>query len=724
MNGNLWKIAFSLLLRRRRALLILMAGITLSVSLVCTLVVSAMSLVMTMTEQWSQMLGAQDALLVHVDKDSYLRAEERYNPDGLYRIDLVGAVLADDRKQMDDKAIVIGSVDTEGAQIIRVLPEEGRMPEAGGEIVLERNALLRLDRQGRLGDVLSLPVRSITAEGLSAQFQQMTFVVVGILPNRSRLRNGHLGGLSGPGWPNAYVSQTDAAEAAVCHVIISDPAVYDMEHDSPVQQAIAELLESNTLAGLHANQANRAFSIINMLGGLQPQSDGGYASEGNPVAVWLIVPLVLVLMLACGIAGAFVADLRGRRRQLALMRAIGATRRQVILMTVEQAVLVFLPAAPAGVLLSYALTGGMLRIVGTAFGMTVVIWRSWPVMLAALALSLLVSLASALAPAVRLSRLAPVQAVARQQTGERLRPVVRRLPAYTHRIALRLTRKQLKSHLGSLLAGALVMGLCMAACTAVWTFSAAYAKYNWLPESDYWLSDDLARYPGNSVAGLPVSGFREPALEKADFAEMAALPGIGQCQVVAYLYDPILLLDPEKDSPYVRQMVAHAKRSQEGRKGQAEQSAHDLLQISQETLIATIDVIALDDASLRRLISSASLTGSADLEAMRRGEAVLACLPPTVYQVMTQTQGDQTWQTIYYGSDPEKGEPVANTTLAPGDLLHLVKLYAPAKATSGSLTGADVTLKELKAELTGLLDQADIQRQIKVSTPTVFLHLD
>lgn len=53
MNRDLWRIALSLLLRRRRALLILLAGITVSVSLVCTLIISAMSLMMTMTEQWN-----------------------------------------------------------------------------------------------------------------------------------------------------------------------------------------------------------------------------------------------------------------------------------------------------------------------------------------------------------------------------------------------------------------------------------------------------------------------------------------------------------------------------------------------------------------------------------------------------------------------------------------------------------------------------------------------
>ena len=140
MNRDLWRIALSLLLRRRRALLILLAGITVSVSLVCTLIISAMSLMMTMTEQWNQMLGAQAAVLTLVGKEELLRAIERHNPAGLARIDLAGAVLAADRQQIDDQAIVIGSIDKTAVQTIRVLPEEGRMPAASGEIALEQGA--------------------------------------------------------------------------------------------------------------------------------------------------------------------------------------------------------------------------------------------------------------------------------------------------------------------------------------------------------------------------------------------------------------------------------------------------------------------------------------------------------------------------------------------------------------------------------------------------------
>lgn len=728
MNGNLWKIALSLLLRRRRALLLLIAGIILSVSLVCTMVVSTMSLVATMTEQWNQMLGAQDAILLRVDKEELQQAVSHYQLSSLFRIDLVGAVLTDDLQQVDDKAIVIGSLDQETAQIIRVLPEEGRLPEISGEIALERNTLLRLNRQGELGDKVTFAVSTITADGFSPPGRESTYTVVGILPNRSRLRNDHLGGgQTGVGWPNAYISAADATVATVCHGIISDPSVFDQESASPLQQALTELTENSAHDGLFTSGPGQSFPIIDQLSGLKPKAGGGYASEGNPAAIFLIVPLVMILMLACGISGAFAADLRGRRRQLALMRAIGATRKQVIQMTLEQAVMVFLLAAPAGVLLSLLLTGSMLRIVGTALGMPVLLWRSWTMVLGALILSLLVSLASALAPALRLTRLAPVQAVTQQQMSGYRRAVARKLPVYTRRISLRLSGRQLKSHLVSLMAGALVTGLCIAACSAVWTFSISYAKHNWLPESDYWLSTDIIRYPTGSVAGLIVSTYQESSLEKADFTEMAVLPGVEQCRVTAYIWDTILLLDPEKDSHYVRQMIDYASktRGDHGRQtDQTTQTAQAFLELSEDILIAVIDILAIDDASLQMLIESAQVSATADLNAMRRGDAVLACLPPTVFQVITQTTEHGTEQRIYYGSDPEQGEPVDNTTLTAGDLLRLVKLYEPAEQLSGSRSPTDATRRELTPVLTGLLEPSDVWPLSKISRPTLILHLD
>ncbi|HEX6145998.1 MAG TPA: ABC transporter permease, partial [Acidimicrobiia bacterium] len=127
----------------------------------------------------------------------------------------------------------------------------------------------------------------------------------------------------------------------------------------------------------------------------------------------LIFAAVAVFVGAFIIQNTFRIIVRQRQRELALMRAVGATGNQVIAMVVIEALLVGLVASLLGILLGFVIAWGLTTVMDAAgFSMPS---TSAPLNLrtivVGLAVGMLVTVAAALVPAVRASRIPPVAAL-------------------------------------------------------------------------------------------------------------------------------------------------------------------------------------------------------------------------------------------------------------------------------------------------------------------------
>src|SRR5258705_4898176 len=116
---------------------------------------------------------------------------------------------------------------------------------------------------------------------------------------------------------------------------------------------------------------------------------------------------LLLLMVCANVTGLLLARLAGRREEIAVRLALGATRgRLVRLMLTESFLLTGLGAA-GGVLLAYFLTGWMphalppLRDIGTRrLALSVDFAPDWRVLLFSVAISALTALLAGVAPAI------------------------------------------------------------------------------------------------------------------------------------------------------------------------------------------------------------------------------------------------------------------------------------------------------------------------------------
>ncbi|MEZ5143156.1 MAG: ABC transporter permease [Acidimicrobiales bacterium] len=128
---------------------------------------------------------------------------------------------------------------------------------------------------------------------------------------------------------------------------------------------------------------------------------------------------VAVAVAAFGISNTFTILVTQRRRESALVRSLGATRRQVLAATIVEALVVGLVASALGVIAGVGLAV-VLKAAFAGLGMTVpaigLVVQPY-VLAVGLAVGVLVTLAAAVLPARRAARVAPLEAL-RDAAGE------------------------------------------------------------------------------------------------------------------------------------------------------------------------------------------------------------------------------------------------------------------------------------------------------------------
>ncbi len=258
---------------------------------------------------------------------------------------------------------------------------EGRAPARVGEIAVDEITFPRID----------LPLGSRVE--LAAPDGRLSVTLVGVF------RLGSTGGQAGLTLTAFVPEQAQTILTAPDQWTTVVVEVGDGSTDAEVAQRIREAVGPGYSVQTREEQIDAAVSALREGLGFFTTIIGVFAGIALFVAAFLIYNTFAILIAQRG-------------RELALLRAVGALRRQVLLSVMVEAVLVALIAAAIGVVLGYLLALALQALLG-AIGLVLSVSieptaRSvaWPV-----ALSLAVTTASALLPAVRASRTAPVAAL-------------------------------------------------------------------------------------------------------------------------------------------------------------------------------------------------------------------------------------------------------------------------------------------------------------------------
>lgn len=265
---------------------------------------------------------------------------------------------------------------------------DGEYPDKEGEIAAEQAVLYSLGlSDAKVGDTVAL-----TATDNSGKEAKREYLLTGIL--RDKRKN----------IINQISSTSDAQE--YIPGIFTARADYDAVGGEIHRICYASVSES---FGKHEN-FHDYFSAYNIYIGDSLYmkslgvSDYTYALR---TAFMCVIAVILMLISCIGVINSFTANLAERRKQIGMMRAVGATRRQIVKIFGREALIICLMSVPLSILLSVGLVFAVIKIVGNGFVFSVNV----PTLIFGVLAGIIFVMAAALIPLSRAAKTTPVQAI-------------------------------------------------------------------------------------------------------------------------------------------------------------------------------------------------------------------------------------------------------------------------------------------------------------------------
>lgn len=616
------------------------AGIFLSIFFIATLCQCAWGVYVAAVQGVRARMGQADAFYFDADEYSDADIMDEGSFDRLGHIAMTAQA----------GGLYIGSYDEAAASIMDRRYASGRAPEKAGEMAAEKSFLDHLSIEPEIGESFELTVTPI--DGLS---ETRTYTLTGVLAEQtSRFDWDSVAYFSETRFctlPSALVSQEEAPFASERVVT---QRVMTLKRGVSLEKALARNFDEDGHLTAPLLIGLTDFGRLTVSGGFFSWNDG-FSDEEVTTLFTMLALLGGSLLLACcvGIAGAMEGQLARKTKEIGMLRAVGATRRQIRRIFGREAWLVALVMAPVSLACACLAVWGMSR----AFP-SLIAFDIQPVILVPIALmSVACIVISAFVPLRRASRTLPMGVL---RDTALLRRMGRVKSRSSYKPARLIAWRQNRLHpLRPLGAGALtgLMLVCMLSALSLFSqmsdqvirSNAAFSAYFYM---DYATTNSY-------YTMLP-----DRALSAGDIAQIEALPGVKKarersaanvCWITdsapsyltnADLYTYSYLLSEEEllrraHTQDDAQLYDYLDTSDEGMIEIRREAAETNERVRRETgaeageALVPLGLMVLDDEALRRYASDVA-EGAIDLDAINRGEQVLLCAPDRYVRIETK----------------------------------------------------------------------------------------
>ena len=652
----------------------LSAGILAAIFLTCTVVLTLLAVYDGREAELEREYGRQDAFVYDAGPETgaeLLRQGLAAETGTLYYLGRSGDC-------------AVGYYDAGGAALANRQLWSGRMPEAPGELALELDLLDKLFPEAELGDSVSLEIQPI--EGAK---ETRTYTLVGVVLSQGQLSDEELRASlpkrENVGLPQLFVSAAEPPFATGRNLRI----------------LLLRFAKGAGLNDVTAAAGGRPVFRISLwgwfyFGPAQHMEDMGtleYLANYDGFGVLaLLLGGSLLLFSMLGVTAALGSQLSRKREEIAMLRAVGATRRQIRRIFGRESLLLALLLSPLGVGAAVLAVRGLCTLVPDSLRF----WLPPLALIPMLALSFLFILLASFLPLLRASRTRPMSLI---RDTETLRKARRFRPKAVFRPARLMALRRLRLHpvrqLGICL---LTWLLCLMSFAGVLLGGEAIRAI--LPREN---EPDLYLYDGaNEIVFAMPDDLRTPipliSLSDADLAQIRALPGVSSLRTQ---YRTTVLLTDQPEGDYLGQCAKNGifyTANESGADAPGVRAAMELLDL--ETPPFTLSVLLTDEPERY----TQNLTdGAIDRAALDDGREVLLSLPD--YYVGKNEYGDPAISMMPQPAD-EGWLHITNDSFLPGQMLSLCQLCA--EAEDGATTRS-------KAEYLSLYRQAErCQATVKV----------
>ena len=400
--------------------------------------------------------------------------------------------------------INIGWLDDNAKEISNQSFIEGSYPVNENEIALEQSALSRLGINAKIGDEITLSVE--IQDGINYYgTTEKTYKLVGIATDKMRSIYSTERLVS-----DAFVAQGTQTELGGRELISAyvitpgsvDNAIGMFGGNNPIDNAIRDI---DSYFNNNYGYENWNYTGDNAYRG----SDlfGGIIGNGSYIAV---IAVVLIFVSCVAIVNAFNTNLKERKKQIGMLRAVGATKRQIIKIFGREALIISLISAPISVAISY----GIVRFAITLMSEKAVMTKSFSVLVASAVVCVIITMLSALIPLRSASRITPMQAIRNIEINRKMNTKKIRSKKEFN-VPSHLAKRNAKLYKGGKLAvSAILIAAITFSCLGFSYFnyakkSSSFSGWDYrLENMSYFYNGDFANYK-DDLLGMSEAGERE-----------------------------------------------------------------------------------------------------------------------------------------------------------------------------------------------------------------------
>lgn len=374
----------------KRQYLSLVLGIFLSIFMVSSLVFSIWGIYQAQLQQRYDKVGYIDLVLMDnpILEEADVHGREGFDVCG--HACITGIVT--------DRNVYVGYYDEAALPLMNLIPVEGRLPETAGEIAMEQSAMDILEGKWAMGESVELEITPVDGTP-----EKRNYTLVGILPERSQ----HLSISDHDGLSQFPAIITSPEEPLFATGRTGVHHVMKLSRDNSLSaelQIFFERYMSTGLGGYYYGLSITGKQIWVF-------TTGSALYEDQEMFSLMLMACVLAgsLILSCGIgiSGAMEGVLMKRRDEIGVLRALGATRRQIRRMFGRENLLIALLVSPLSIFGGMGAVWALSMMMPDRMQFDLNPWLITPIAV----FSVTVILISGYLPLVRASKLMPMSVI-------------------------------------------------------------------------------------------------------------------------------------------------------------------------------------------------------------------------------------------------------------------------------------------------------------------------
>lgn len=514
----------------------------------------------------------------------------------------------------------VAAYDEKAARLANIKFIEGGYPRSENEIAVEESTLAKLCPGAKAGDSITIKFAVQNGKDYLPDITEKTYVLSGIASNKASFISGVSSYANTV--PSVFVAGDTQVEPGGREMLVCYFNYYEQGTFSNTNNYLSfiEFLEESGLDTAGFIPADSSSFVIN-------NPDNGVYNAG----MFIILFVCVLLAASClGIVNAFSSNLNERRRQIGMLRTVGASKRQIIIIYGREAFIISLICAPLSAALSCLIVKAGLMLLGEDFVFSADIW----VIALCIVTGVICVMLAALIPLIKAAGVTPVQTVRNINVTRRAaRSRIKSQKAFSPPA---LIAKRSLFFYGRARAAAGII-LVLTITGSCWGFSALedMKDFDWLPQYEYEMSyygDDMALI--NTPAG-------EKGYEYSDYIRVRDIPYADDVNISQYC--KAFMVSDEFSEYQKTVLYANASMSaiddisgfisratQENIDGYM-QSAYTpsysaLKNYCGSGEILPVTVAALDSSVLEKLNGSVE-SGEIDFAALDSGREVIAVMP-------------------------------------------------------------------------------------------------